>query len=91
MSELKLRSDRDLGLSVAMIVRDAADVLADTLDSVRAIADEIVVMDTGSMRRTLDDCPSRGGHRRPDRMAGQLRRRPQRMSAPRDGRLGAVA
>jgi tetratricopeptide (TPR) repeat protein len=36
-----------------MIVRDAADVLADSLDSVRAISDEIVVMDTGSSDETL--------------------------------------
>jgi tetratricopeptide (TPR) repeat protein len=36
-----------------MIVRDAADVLADSLDSVRAIADEIVVMDTGSSDETM--------------------------------------
>jgi tetratricopeptide (TPR) repeat protein len=41
-------------LSVAMIVRDAANVLADSLDSVRAIADEIVVMDTGSVDDTMN-------------------------------------
>jgi tetratricopeptide (TPR) repeat protein len=35
-------------LSVAMIVRNVADLLATTLDSVREIADEIVVLDTGS-------------------------------------------
>jgi len=35
-------------LSVALIVRDAADVLATTLQSIRAIADEIIVVDTGS-------------------------------------------
>ncbi len=52
MSELKLGSERPR-LTVAMIVRDAADVLADTLDSVRAIADEIVVMDTGSCDETM--------------------------------------
>jgi tetratricopeptide (TPR) repeat protein len=52
MSELKLGSERPR-LTVAMIVRDAADVLADSLDSVRAIADEIVVMDTGSCDETI--------------------------------------
>jgi tetratricopeptide (TPR) repeat protein len=40
-------------LSVAMIVRDAADVLADSLDSVRGIADEILVIDLGSSDETL--------------------------------------
>ena len=41
-------------LSVAMIVRDAELLLADTLDAVRAIANEIVVCDTGSTDRTLE-------------------------------------
>ena len=41
-------------LSVAMIVRDAADTLAATLDSVRGIADEIVVVDLGSADSTLE-------------------------------------
>jgi hypothetical protein len=40
--------------SVAMIVRDAAELLAETLESVRAVADEIVVLDTGSR----DDTPA---------------------------------
>jgi len=35
-------------LCVAMILRDEQDVLAETLASVRAVADEIVVLDTGS-------------------------------------------
>jgi tetratricopeptide (TPR) repeat protein len=35
-------------LTVAMIVRDAAELLDETLDTVRGIADEIVVLDTGS-------------------------------------------
>ncbi|MFH1268444.1 MAG: glycosyltransferase [Planctomycetota bacterium] len=39
-------------LSVAMIVRDEEDVLATTLESVRAIADEILVLDTGSTDQT---------------------------------------
>ena len=39
-------------LSVAMIVRNEEQVLSESLDSVRAIADEIVVLDTGSTDRT---------------------------------------
>lgn len=40
-------------LSVAMIVRDEQDVLAESIQSARALADEIVVLDTGSR----DDTP----------------------------------
>ena len=40
-------------LSVAMIVRDAEGCLAATLDSVRNLADEIVVLDTGSSDSSL--------------------------------------
>ncbi len=39
-------------LSVAMIVRDEQDVLAETIEGVRPIADEIVVLDTGSSDQT---------------------------------------
>ena len=39
-------------LSVAMVVRDEANVLADSIQSVRTIADEVVVFDTGSTDRT---------------------------------------
>lgn len=39
-------------LSVAMIVRDEQDVLAGTIESVQQIADEILVLDTGSTDRT---------------------------------------
>ncbi|MGY8766800.1 MAG: glycosyltransferase family 2 protein [Pirellulales bacterium] len=41
-------------LSVAMIVRDAADYLGETLKSIESIADEIVVLDTGSQDSTLE-------------------------------------
>ncbi len=54
-------------LSVAIIARDAAATIAATLESVRSIADEIVVVDTGSTDRTRElarkgaskllDCP----------------------------------
>jgi len=39
-------------LTVALVVRDAEDLLSLTLDSVRFIADEILVVDTGSTDRT---------------------------------------
>jgi tetratricopeptide (TPR) repeat protein len=39
-------------LSVAMIVRDEQDVLAESIEAVGKIADEIVVLDTGSTDRT---------------------------------------
>ncbi|MGA2254959.1 MAG: glycosyltransferase [Thermoguttaceae bacterium] len=39
-------------LSVAMIVRDEQEVLAESIESVGNIADEIVVLDTGSTDRT---------------------------------------
>ena len=47
-------------LTVAMIVADEQDVLSESLESVRAIADEIVVMDTGSADRTVDIATQRG-------------------------------
>jgi tetratricopeptide (TPR) repeat protein len=40
-------------LSVALIVRDAEDCLAATLDSARSLADEIVVLDAGSRDSSL--------------------------------------
>lgn len=40
------------GLSVAVIARNEADVLGDTLSSVRAIADQMIVVDTGSSDTT---------------------------------------
>lgn len=39
-------------LSIATIVRNAAEALAETLESVRQIADEIIVVDTGSTDET---------------------------------------
>ncbi len=39
-------------LSVAMIVRDEQDRLAQSIESVRELADEVVVLDTGSIDRT---------------------------------------
>ncbi len=41
-------------LCVAMIVRNAAESIVQSLESVRDVADEIVVVDTGSTDRTRD-------------------------------------
>ena len=47
-------------LSVAMIVRDEATTLPATLDSILSIADEIVVVDTGSRDSTRQVATERG-------------------------------
>ncbi len=47
-------------LTVAMIVRDAAGLLRDSLESVESIADEIVIADTGSSDTTLEVAKSYG-------------------------------
>jgi len=54
-------------LSVAMIVRDEQEVLAESLESVHKIADEIIVLDTGSGDRTPDLAAQLGAtvHRTP--------------------------
>ncbi len=54
-------------LSVAMIVRDEQEVLAESIESVRKIADEIVVLDTGSTDRTPELAAQLGAtvHRTP--------------------------
>lgn len=39
-------------ISVCMIVKNEKDILAETLDSVTEIADEIIIVDTGSTDRT---------------------------------------
>ncbi|MBN2293841.1 MAG: glycosyltransferase [Pirellulales bacterium] len=49
----KARNDQNLCLSVAIIVRNEADVIIESIESVRAIADEIVVLDTGSNDQTI--------------------------------------
>ena len=41
-------------ISLCMIVRDEEDVLARCLDSVAGLADEIIIVDTGSVDRTMD-------------------------------------
>ena len=51
---------RSTRLTVAMIVRDAADLLRESLESIRTIADEIVITDTGSSDTTLDVAKSFG-------------------------------
>jgi predicted negative regulator of RcsB-dependent stress response len=46
-------TSNQLLLSVAILVRDEANVIADTIENVAPIADEIVVIDTGSTDRTV--------------------------------------
>ena len=54
-------------LSVAMIVRDEQEVLAESIEGIRRIADEIVILDTGSADRTPELAAQLGTavHRRP--------------------------
>lgn len=47
-------------LSVCMIVKDEEALLADCLDSIKAIADEILVVDTGSRDKTIEIAESAG-------------------------------
>jgi glycosyltransferase involved in cell wall biosynthesis len=56
-----------MALSVIVITRDSADIIARCLESV-AWADEIVVVDSGSRDRTVEICRSRGAkvHAAPD-------------------------
>ncbi len=51
---------RSTRLTVAMIVRDAADLLRESLQSIKSIADEIVVTDTGSADASIDVAKSFG-------------------------------
>jgi len=50
--EMSHSADPKRRLSVAMIVRNHEDAIAETLASVRYFADEVVVLDTGSTDRT---------------------------------------
>ena len=54
-------------LSIAMIVRDEQEVLAESIESVRQVADEIVILDTGSIDRTPELAAQLGAtvHRTP--------------------------
>ena len=47
-----LPTTRQPKLTVALIARDAEELLPATLDSIRFVADEILVVDTGSLDRT---------------------------------------
>lgn len=47
-------------LSLCMIVRDEASMLPACLDSVRGVADDVVVVDTGSVDETVDVATARG-------------------------------
>ncbi|MEO8494912.1 MAG: glycosyltransferase [Planctomycetota bacterium] len=52
--ELMSQPPNSTRLTVAMIVRDAEELLRDSLESIQSIADEIVIADTGSADGTLD-------------------------------------
>ncbi|GBR74985.1 glycosyl transferase GTA-type super family, partial [Candidatus Termititenax aidoneus] len=52
-AKTKKSTRRQPALSVCMIVRDAAENLPLCLDSIRKIADEIIVVDTGSRDNTV--------------------------------------
>jgi glycosyltransferase involved in cell wall biosynthesis len=56
------KHSREPRLSVAMIARDAEHLIAASLDSVREIADEIIVADTGSIDRTRHVALARATH-----------------------------
>lgn len=49
-------------LSVCMIARDEAEILGQAIDSVRELADEIVLIDTGSSDGTVELAESLGAH-----------------------------
>ncbi|MDX2229122.1 MAG: tetratricopeptide repeat protein [Leptolyngbyaceae cyanobacterium bins.349] len=49
-----------MSVSLCMIVRDEAAALADSLESVREVVDEMVVLDTGSRDRTVDIAQAAG-------------------------------
>lgn len=50
-----VRRKRNLqSFSVCMIVKNEADILAETLDSIKGIGDEIIIVDTGSTDNTKE-------------------------------------
>jgi glycosyltransferase involved in cell wall biosynthesis len=59
MKTAQIRNGRPR-LSVAIIVRNEQEVIAETLDSIRAIADEIIVWDSGSEDDTISLAQKKG-------------------------------
>ncbi|WP_237691034.1 glycosyltransferase [Paenibacillus caui] len=51
---------RNQKLSLCMIVKDEEDCIADCLQSVKSVVDEMIVVDTGSTDRTVEICESLG-------------------------------
>lgn len=76
-------------LSVAMIVRDEQEVLAESIESVGKIADEIVVLDTGSTDAGTGRPTRRYGP--PHALGERLLRRTQSMPEIRGRKLGPLA
>lgn len=59
---LRSKESGEPRLAVAMIARDAEHLIAASLDSVREMADEIIVADTGSIDRTRHVALARATH-----------------------------
>ena len=49
-----------MSVSLCMIVKDEETTLADCLESVRGVVDEMVVLDTGSRDRTIEIAAAAG-------------------------------
>ncbi len=52
--EIKRNSERKNSISCCMITRDEEDFIVDAVESVRNLADEVVIIDTGSSDRTVE-------------------------------------
>ncbi|HKD37810.1 MAG TPA: glycosyltransferase [Pirellulales bacterium] len=59
---LRHKESAEPRLAVAMIARDAEQIIAASLDSIREMADEIIVADTGSLDRTRHVALARATH-----------------------------
>ena len=78
-------------LSLSMIVRNEEARLATCLASVKGFADEMVVVDTGSIDGTMAIAEQAGGPRRADGMAWGFCPCPKPCPEIPHGRLGAGA
>ena len=85
------RAERKLRVSLTMIVRDEEDNLPQCLESVRGIFDEIVVVDTGSVDRTVEIAREFGARVFDVRLDRRLRRGAERDAGSRHRRLRLLA